>query len=1146
MPVEERDRQIAGGASDDAAAAARAAKAKEAREQGLYIPEDFLDNPLGQDGEPGFLESPENPIATNASAPTAASRAGDSLSENQANRLGRMRSLADRAGAQFRGLSGNRRVVAAVLGGGGIIGIMIALFLTFAQFKLIHMMENMASHLFSRNQYMFEARRDIYMREFYNNYLGQPDRAIDDSTASLSQQVMRRMKDGLEPRLKEKYDIKIEADRDNIGYKKLTFTDKQSGEVTKFSTATDKAKAREFNKKIAKEITKDDGWVKRIWYKGRMTRVTGTKWNWLDPIKQPYNKAKVAAANQVAKFLLSGQSKASGVRTKVISKIFGDTGTGIEDNINSEIETAAGDDAEKILSQKITSAATKGLNAVGLAVIAVQISCTIDDFLNDDPLKKLVRQKMEIEYMTQYAAMISKSSQLKLGKTDGNTVNAHMAMMTYTDKNGKSHDVAESNNYRRATGEKIAYQPNENCNDYTELCEAKLPGKAISDNAIAGNFLALSSGASSVYNSTAYQVIAKVVPLPGLPGSLTTEAVCWGWDHGGSAAANLGGEAVDAALSRLPLVSVAWNKLKSVAGDALGALSEAFIGWMSVTVVDADTTGPFLANATAAGGSLAAASAAGSPVGTDDTGDESKACYNKSPDERAEDDSFCGKPLSRDQVAVLDRKIAEENYNDFKNSPLTTKVASLDTPYSLASRLIDATPTSPQTLADRSNDMMIAAINPKSWMKAIQNLPNLLVAPALATQGQESLIVKSDGTDQFNTRIHGFTDDELQKPLDSPGLENIDRNTGCSIIAGLTDKDRNPIDLPEKCINDITSSTGGEPTEGVDKGPVVLIGDSIMKGTDEIGKIGEKLNGAGWPATIDGVVSRTIGGGATAIQNQKQAIEGAKLVVLELGTNPGGNIDISNFKTDIRKRISEVQAINSDATIAWVNIISKSSSQYDERNNAIKQVANDKGALYFDLESDNIPLSGDEIHPTTDGYEKYSQKLYDKIIKAGSSGESSGNLSWPLPSQYGLSSCWNTFRAYYNGGAGGGHSGLDIAAPEGVPVKAADGGTVVLVKDNGGTGYGKVIIIKHSDGLYTLYGHLSAFNTTQGKKVGKGSIIGKVGNTGSSRGAHLHFNVQTKSYELAVASQTKNPLDYLPEDPDRAMNGCKKGPEGHN
>lgn len=148
----------------------------------------------------------------------------------------------------------------------------------------------------------------------------------------------------------------------------------------------------------------------------------------------------------------------------------------------------------------------------------------------------------------------------------------------------------------------------------------------------------------------------------------------------------------------------------------------------------------------------------------------------------------------------------------------------------------------------------------------------------------------------------------------------------------------------------------------------------------------------------------------------------------------------------------------------------------------------------------------------------------------GGSGSSTGQFIWPLDKQYGPSACWNEFRPYYNGGAGGGHSGLDIPAPAGTKIVASDGGTIDFLKDNGGAGYGKVIIIKHGDGKWTLYGHMSAFSVQKGDRVDQGDKIGEVGNTGQSFGDHVHFNIQDKAGEQGTAENTLNPLDFLLKD----------------
>lgn len=101
---------------------------------------------------------------------------------------------------------------------------------------------------------------------------------------------------------------------------------------------------------------------------------------------------------------------------------------------------------------------------------------------------------------------------------------------------------------------------------------------------------------------------------------------------------------------------------------------------------------------------------------------------------------------------------------------------------------------------------------------------------------------------------------------------------------------------------------------------------------------------------------------------------------------------------------------------------------------------------------------------------------------------------------------------------GGWHNGIDIGAPTGTPILAADSGMVVFRGWSGNYGY--MIKIDHGGGnMVTLYAHLSSFNVELGQTVNKGDVIGYVGNTGYSTGSHLHF-------EILVGGESKNPLDY--------------------
>jgi len=99
------------------------------------------------------------------------------------------------------------------------------------------------------------------------------------------------------------------------------------------------------------------------------------------------------------------------------------------------------------------------------------------------------------------------------------------------------------------------------------------------------------------------------------------------------------------------------------------------------------------------------------------------------------------------------------------------------------------------------------------------------------------------------------------------------------------------------------------------------------------------------------------------------------------------------------------------------------------------------------------------------------------------------------------------------------HKGIDISAPKGTPVYAAESGTVIEAGYKK-SGYGNLIVIKHSNDIATYYGHLSEIITANGKKVTKGELIGKVGSTGKSTGPHLHF-------EIRKGSQALNPEDFV-------------------
>jgi murein DD-endopeptidase MepM/ murein hydrolase activator NlpD len=106
------------------------------------------------------------------------------------------------------------------------------------------------------------------------------------------------------------------------------------------------------------------------------------------------------------------------------------------------------------------------------------------------------------------------------------------------------------------------------------------------------------------------------------------------------------------------------------------------------------------------------------------------------------------------------------------------------------------------------------------------------------------------------------------------------------------------------------------------------------------------------------------------------------------------------------------------------------------------------------------------------------------------------------------------------------HSGQDFAVPSGTQVVAVHGGTVVKAGGNGagdGPAYGNAVVIKHGNGTYSQYAHLSQVKVSIGQVVKTGQEIARSGNTGNSSGPHLHFEIRTTpNYGSAV-----DPVKFL-------------------
>ena len=124
--------------------------------------------------------------------------------------------------------------------------------------------------------------------------------------------------------------------------------------------------------------------------------------------------------------------------------------------------------------------------------------------------------------------------------------------------------------------------------------------------------------------------------------------------------------------------------------------------------------------------------------------------------------------------------------------------------------------------------------------------------------------------------------------------------------------------------------------------------------------------------------------------------------------------------------------------------------------------------------------------------------------------QGSGQLIWPLSGP--------VVGAFGEARPGHTHAGIDIAVPEGTPIRAADSGRVALMGYVGG--YGNYTCVQHTGSLSTCYAHQSRFATSNGANVSQGQVIGYSGNTGNSTGPHLHF-------EVRINGTPVDPMGYL-------------------
>ncbi len=264
--------------------------------------------------------------------------------------------------------------------------------------------------------------------------------------------------------------------------------------------------------------------------------------------------------------------------------------------------------------------------------------------------------------------------------------------------------------------------------------------------------------------------------------------------------------------------------------------------------------------------------------------------------------------------------------------------------------------------------------------------------------------------------------------------------------------------------------------------------------------------------------------------------------IISLNDKIRDNINIlSNKKIELEesKNAKEEEKKNLDSLKN--NLIQKEQAVVvtkKEKDSLLSETKN-KEIVYQQMLSEKIKLR--------DSFEKellaYESQLKYILDKKSLPKEGSAVLSWPLD--------YVLITSLFGERWGRMHSGLDFRASIGTPVKSVMDGEVIGTGDTDvackGASFGKWVLVKHNNGLSSVYGHLSVISVKKGEKIKTGKVIGLSGNTGSSTAPHLHLGVYASDgvkidnvpsavcygkifvQPMAPTNAYLNPLLYLPK-----------------
>jgi murein DD-endopeptidase MepM/ murein hydrolase activator NlpD len=218
-----------------------------------------------------------------------------------------------------------------------------------------------------------------------------------------------------------------------------------------------------------------------------------------------------------------------------------------------------------------------------------------------------------------------------------------------------------------------------------------------------------------------------------------------------------------------------------------------------------------------------------------------------------------------------------------------------------------------------------------------------------------------------------------------------------------------------------------------------------------------------------------------------------------------GIYELESLQKEIKDRQNDVVSVKKNKEVEYITLSARKSIIAEEKQEKQKILTQTKQQeKIFQEQLSVLEQLQSDIAEEVERAEFLLQQGIDESLLP------TLKMAWPIPGarmtqDYGETAFAK--RAY----KGHFHNGIDFGSPIGTPVLASESGRIISAADQDKFcrkgAYGKYVMIKHPNGLTTLYGHLSKYIVKEGEKVERGQVIGYVGKTGYATGPHLHFTV---------------------------------------